>query len=643
VELRDSCGAPDKSDSTVSITLRTDKGTLGGTTTATVVSGVAEFTGVKFSDTPQQPRLTFVAGNEGGFGVAGQTLVTGLITVNAARNSALRFRPSGSFFTAPGQTGSVRHGANLVPTVVIEMLDSLQTQDTSDSSVVVTATVAGAGTGLLSGDTATMASGVANFTGLRFVGCPSGGGAVLVTFTAGAQGSLPVAGKTLVTGSVTVSGVPNSGLVFGANSFFTAPTDSKTVTMGVVLPAITVQVQDSCQAKDTSNSEIMITASADKGTLQGTLAVKVANGLASFGDLKFTAAVTGTVQITFTAGAQGGFAVAGTTLMTGAITVTSTSTPNSNIRFAPSGSFFTGDTSVTLSAVHNVALGAVVVQMLDSSNNADTSDSSVVITVSTATAGVVLSGNTATMIKGITTFSNLTFTTCSSGGATVVLTFTVGAQGNYPVSGRTVLTGPVKITGKANTQLGFAQTGSALTAPGQSLTVTTGQAIPTLRVELRDSCGAPDKSDSTVIWSVLSTKSPLSCCVPSSGAAVPHVNADEEASNPHTTVCVGVLLLWSRLGETVFVQGEGRSDPGSSMFWREMEGHRVKCIVAAGRLVDVIVLGRSPHPSPHHRKRSHGPLSLGAVPRATRKGAGGAGRRCLRLPLQQHLRHHHTR
>jgi hypothetical protein len=115
----------------------------------------------------------------------------------------MRFKPTGSAFTAPFQPLVAGEGVPLAP-VIVEMMDSCEIMDTTDSETQLTAT---ASSGTLTGATATFRNGVARFDNLRFATMPDGNSATL-TFTA--SGNVPASGLRLVTGVVSVERVAST-------------------------------------------------------------------------------------------------------------------------------------------------------------------------------------------------------------------------------------------------------------------------------------------------------------------------------------------------------------------------------------------------------------------------------------------------
>ena len=188
---------------------------------------------------------------------------------------------------------------------------------------------------------------------------------------------------------------------------------------------------------DNPSSETLLLQSADANV------GSYSNGEYVFACLQFTRAPTSLVRIQFIALD----AVTGVPftdiepIRTGFVTVTSVPMPNFGLRFAATKSLLSYATQPT-SAVQNIALPPIVVEVVDSLNNFDPSDSSMVIVATTSSGQLDPNGARETVLGGRATFSTLRFTTAAE---QPVLTFTA-FQTAAAVAGQSVSSGPITLT-----------------------------------------------------------------------------------------------------------------------------------------------------------------------------------------------------
>ena len=342
IQLLDSCGNDDPSNTGSTITVRSaPSGTLSGPLTATFTSGMALWTNVMYTDVPVSPSvLNFTADPASGFLVAGNTLASGVVTVSGSitPNFNIVFKNTGSQFTANGQGADVAVAVPFLLPVIVTMVNSAWQPDATNSQTVVTVTGGTAVTPV----NATMVAGVATFTNMTFAACQAGG-SVFLTFTAGTQGNTAASGKTTTTGAVSVTGVPLSLLAFANNSLFNASGQTASLPVSVVLPAIVLNIQDSCTKFDPSGQGLAVSVtSAEGAVLVGTTTATVSNGVATFNALTISILSTGTPKLTFTALGPSNAPVNGKTAVTGAITLVKptdapTTPPTARPTTAPTG------------------------------------------------------------------------------------------------------------------------------------------------------------------------------------------------------------------------------------------------------------------------------------------------------------------
>jgi hypothetical protein len=125
-----------------------------------------------------------------------------------------------------------------------------------------------------------------------------------------------------------------------------------------------------------------------------------------------------------------------TVLESGFVSVTGAAVANYNLRFAPTSSLIQYPLQ-TASAVVGVALPAIRIELVDSSNVADTSDTGTVIAAMATSGELDPAGAQAVVVNGVATFTNLKFAVMGSDPA---LVFTA-TQTINPVEGRSIATG----------------------------------------------------------------------------------------------------------------------------------------------------------------------------------------------------------
>ncbi len=366
VRVVDAFGNTVTSDNTTQITAvrAAGAGTLQGTTTVTVVNGIATFTGLNhtvagtidldFSSTPA-------------LGTVNSTDI--VISPAAAASLAIATQPS----------GTATAGVSFAQQPVVRVVDAFGNLVTSDSTTQITVTRA-AGAGTLQGTTTvTVVNGIATFAGLNHTVA----GTIDLDFS-----SAPALG-TVNSTDIVISPAAADHLVI-------ATQPSATATAGVAfVQQPVVQVVDAFGNVVTSDSTTQITAvrAAGAGTLQGTTTVTVVNGIATFADLNHT--VAGTIDLDFSS-----------TPVLG--TVNST-----DILISPAAAVGLAIvTEPSASATAGVAFGQQpAVRVVDAFGNTVTSDNTTQITaVRAAGAGTLQGTTTVTVVNGIATFAGLNHT-----------------------------------------------------------------------------------------------------------------------------------------------------------------------------------------------------------------------------------------
>ena len=362
IQLRDASNNPvAQSGVVVTVAILTGGGTLGGTTTATTNAfGVATFSGLSITGTVGARTLLF--------GASGYTTVTSnAINITAGAAAAL------TITTQPSATA--QSGQPFATQPALQLRDE-SGNAVSQSGVVVSASVNGAGASLIGTASATTnASGVASFSNLGLSGTV---GSYSLSFAA--------SGLTGATSS-------SIALAAGAAAQLTITTQPAGASSGSAFSTQPVlQVRDA-QGNAVSQSGISVTPSIASGgggsaTLLGSAATTNAAGVATFSGLGLSGPV-GNYTI--------GFAATGLTGATSSTIVLGPGAPSQmTIQTQPAG------------AVNGVALTTQpAIQVRDAQGNAV--GAGVSVSVSLNGAGATLFGSTSalTTAGGVATFSGL--------------------------------------------------------------------------------------------------------------------------------------------------------------------------------------------------------------------------------------------
>ncbi len=375
VEAEDSFGNVVTNDSAHTVTA-TSTGTaaLEGTTTVTLVNGVATFSGLSYNKA--ETIALAISTNAGSF-----TTTTNNIAVSPAAASKLVVT------TQPSATATAGVAFGMQPVVTEE--DSFGNVITSDSTHTLTATSTGTAT-LQGTTTLTLSNGVATFSGLSYNKAET----IALSFTTNA-GAFTATSSTIVVNPTT------------ASQFVITQQPSATATAGVafgVQPV--VEAEDSFGNVVTNDSAHTVTAtSTGTAALQGTTTVTLSNGVATFSGLAYNKAET--IALSFTTNA-------------GAFTATS-----SNIAVNPAAAsqlVVTQQPSATATA--GVIFGTQpVVTEEDSFGNIITSDSTHTLTATSSGTAALQGTTTLTLSNGIATFSGLSYNKAE----TITLSFTTNA------------------------------------------------------------------------------------------------------------------------------------------------------------------------------------------------------------------------
>ncbi|HEX8271168.1 MAG TPA: Ig-like domain-containing protein, partial [Longimicrobiaceae bacterium] len=385
VQLRDAFGnAVSQAGVTVTASIATGGGTLGGTTTAsTDAGGVATFTNLSISGLVGDRTLSFSAA-----GLTAATSNTVSVTAGAASQLAVTTEPS----------ATVQNGVAFPQQPTVQLRDAAG-NPVGQAGVTVTAAIASGG-GTLGGTTTatTDAGGAATFTDLSITGTL---GSRTLRFSAAG-----LADTTSTAINVTAGAASQLAIA-------TQPSDS--VQSGIAFPR-----QPAVQLRDASGNPVgqagvTVTAALASGgpALGGTTtATTDASGVATFTDLS----ITGTVG--------------DRTLSFSASGLTSATSANVHVR-AGTASQLTITTEPSDSVQGGTAFPRQpVVQLRDASGN-PVGQAGVTVTAAIASGGGTLGGTTTatTNASGVATFTNLSIT-----GAAGARTLSFSATGLTPAT-----------------------------------------------------------------------------------------------------------------------------------------------------------------------------------------------------------------
>lgn len=446
--LLDATNSVVTTDNTTQVTLsfgnNAGGGTLSGTTTVTVVNGIATFSGISIDKTGTGYTLTASSGS-----LSSATSSTFDITAASASKLAFANQPSN---TAAGSVIS--------PNVTVEVQDSYGNIVTSSTAAATVAIGSNPSGGALSGTKSiSFVNGVATFNNLAID--KSGVG---YTLTATSPG---LSGATSTSFNIT-AGAPDH-LAF-------AQQPSTTQAGASISPAVTVQILDAQGNVATSSSDqitIAIGNNPGGGTLSGTVTVAAVNGLATFSGLSidkvgttYTLLATDTTTPTLTSATSSGFDI----------------TPGAGTQLA----FVQQPTNT---APGGAITPAVTVEVQDSSGNRVTSSSaSITVAIGTNPAAGTLSGTlTVSAANGLATFSTLSIDNVGTG-------YTLTASGAGLTSGTSAA---FNIQAGGAAKLRFAQ---------QPTDALAGQTIsPAVTVRVEDANGNLVTSSSATISVAIST------------------------------------------------------------------------------------------------------------------------------------------
>ena len=373
----------------ITATISTGPGSLLGTVTATVVGGVATFTGLG-DQTAGTITIAFSSGDL-------VPVTSGNIKINPAAASQL-------VVTQEPPAGATA-GQAFTRQPVVEEEDQYNNVITTDSTHTVMAARGGIGTASLQGNTltVTLVNGVATFSGLSYDKAES----MDLSFTTNASGVSSTSSST-----VSVSPTTASQLVI-----FQQPSATATVGLSIATgPVIYLEDQYNNIESGDNSTVVTTTLNTGAGPLQGTTAT-VSGGVARFSNLIDDKAET--ISLSFTSGIL-------------------TSSPSSSIvvSAAPASKLVIATQPSTTATAGQPFAVQPVIYIEDQDGDIETTDNSTVVSVALSSGDGLPEGTTSVTVKnGVATFAGLNETTAGvialefSGGG-----FTAGPSNNITVS-----------------------------------------------------------------------------------------------------------------------------------------------------------------------------------------------------------------
>lgn len=466
---------------------------------ALVLSGVARFSDLKFTQfSPVSAVITFsaslsVSNNQS----VARRVVSGAVTVSTAPIKArhLVFAPGSSIFeekNTPGGKSAARADATVgritLPFVSVAVLDSAYQSDYTAAGIHLQLSVIYDGSGrapVFTDGPQTMSTvgGFATIRALSITVYPENIGSTFVirlTDLSGIRPTLDSAPILLISFSVlttalvacyngsAVSSLSSCGLttsfVEAPYSHVTRSGETLSMTVGSSVPEVRVYLADadgpvvSASFPTATASLYVFTESHPSterfletgGSGQPSLRGVWQGGYFSFSCLQLKSAPTQLVRLHFAFFYQNPTTnalvqVLGIPLLrTGFLSVAADTTGNFGIRFAKSSNSFFQYAGQSATAVVNVAMPQIQIEIVDSLGNVDTSGSGITLAVTASGGGLFVDGGIATFVNGVATLSTLRFTTRADG---VVVTFTVQQSAKYPLlSGKTLSSGIVSVS-----------------------------------------------------------------------------------------------------------------------------------------------------------------------------------------------------
>ena len=378
-----------------------------------------------------------------------------------------------------------------LPRIRISLRDSLLRKSPPVTGLIITASCDRLERTKLANAIVGMIDGVATFDSLTFVGVQESEDVPFVlTFTAGNQGKYPVENDQIRTGIVMVGNSvrPGQSVRFLQSSLDSSITEEYQAVQAVVfqyLLPVRIELLDTSNTRDVASS-LSITVKAVDGNVEDDNSVtKFVKGVATFSSIRFSSSSTSRTRLKFTTSGNASLPANGAAVVSGVINATSVIN-NFEMRFQPYGASTFSSSSVSAFATVNYALPPIVIELLNSGKQVDTTSNDIGITA--ACDGATLSNSFMRVTNGIAVFRNLMFVSETAG--TFKITFTAGKEGNAPVAGKSIVSGSIDVVLAYTPNYGIMFTNeSYISFQGAIKPFTLGEVLPPIYIRLTSSTG----------------------------------------------------------------------------------------------------------------------------------------------------------
>jgi hypothetical protein len=489
IRLHTSAMTVDESNTGVVVRATSAQGAVKGAE-ALVVGGVATFTDLMFTGSePHSAVLTFTAGTQGDAPVQGNTLLSGAISVNRIMlKHQLAFAPQ-SFVQRTVKYVELKNDEFFViPSIIVQVKDSARQIDSSPMSEEdsLQMTTSGGINPELSADTSRpFVNGIASFINVKFKPSKEGKVTLKFTFNNGAQQPVQLESgeirfeKDLLAATAGASPVDHVRSQIQQCKFIgtstTCPVSIKfadefttqtsfvykegqefSATVGAPIPLVRVTLADRFgRAQDkaglSENAPVLVAYTGEAPGAESLLVTKGSppanegvyqNGEYVFSCLQFARLPGQLSKIRFIALDKDDrlpYQLM-STISTGFVTVVGNAVSNFDLRFGADSSI--SRPAQPFSAMLNMALPPIHVELVDSANQFDDTDSSTVIIASASSGKIDDNGGRELVKNGKATFAALKFSTVAD---EATITFTA-VQTHNAVAGKSITTGLFTLT-----------------------------------------------------------------------------------------------------------------------------------------------------------------------------------------------------
>eukprot|EP00759_Apiculatamorpha_spiralis_P055854 PhF_6_TR7909/c0_g1_i3/m.11760 len=266
----------------------------------------------------------------------------------------------------------------------------------------------------------TTTSNVIEFKDMQIKGCLTGSTTTLSFLLYGGEGACNVDGMVLQSGMINIKPVPVYSLVY--NTWLSW--QGSYITSGRIIPAMVIEILDSCGQSDTSATCVEVTVTTPPGgpTLSGTTTVGASNSYVTFADLSFPPTTTPySLYLTFTITTKnylGSDQWVTTPFAVNVLPSTTTTLEgvNNTLRFRPTLSLVTRANQGFECMLNTLFPQPIFIESVNAFGAVDTTDSTTIIQVmtNTTTPGSLRGVLWSKMKNGVAVFDSLFLTTCSN-------------------------------------------------------------------------------------------------------------------------------------------------------------------------------------------------------------------------------------